>query len=1478
MTTQISADNIQPSTLENIGGGPKISNIQITNSSYVVLDDTAVALPGGYIKITGSGFASGCTVIINGTSATSVTFVDSNTINAQVGPQNAGTYIVYVTNTDGSTAIRVNGITYSSTPTWVTGSTLPAGTVDTPITIQLNATGDGSITYALQAGSTLPTGLTLTSGGLLSGTIPGLDTETTYNFTIEAIDNQSQESPRAFSITITVGDRYWSYVTTLLSPALTALPFNDDASINNFAVTINGDTKPNNFNPYTPGYYSAYFDGTGDYLNTPTGPDAFNFSTTKTMTFECWVNADTWGATTVCFLDIVESQPFRFVYIHSSNSIQWHGNGGGIILSGTVTLAINTWHHLAFTRNADTLYIFVNGVQVATGSYTSNWQSTPAGSVFVGCNRGDTWFVTGSLADVRLVKGTAVYTSNFTPPVEPLAAITGTSLLTCQSNRFIDSSTNNFTITRNGNTRISGFDPYIPNTSYSTYGSTYFNGTDSSLTAPANTAFQLTGDFTVEAWIYPTALSSTANMIIGSAATSATDWFGLIPTQLQIVISNSSTNWNYAFSTNVWYHVAVARSGTNLTAYVNGVSLGAQTRSEQFLNTGFGVMVGRYGFSAAFYFTGHIVDARVVKGTAVYTANFTPPTSPLTAITNTSLLTCQSNQPVNNNTFLDSSTNGLPLTRAGNVTQGTLSPYGENWSNYFDGTGDYLSLTGTSATQFGSENFTIECWVYAGSSGQQSIYGDRSGASFSGMVILLSNYYISLLMSQGSAWNINTFSTNVGTQIPANTWTHVAIVRSGTSVNVYTNGTLNYTQTFSGSLAQTSTVRIGAEAGDNPAFNGYISNFRMVKGTAVYTANFTPSTTPLQPIAGTVLLTCKDNAFVDDGPNNFTITRNGDVSAQKFGPFAGTTLPTLYYSAYFDGSGDSLSVPSNTAFALGTGDFTIECWLYYIVGGSGGRFIIDSNNGSNMLFRYNVGATLEFYANSSLKLSYVVSLANAWNHVAVTRSGSAYRLFLNGALVATGTGTENISSSANPTIGSQSGNSTSDNFSGYISNLRVIKGTAVYTSAFTPPTTPLTAITNTSLLTCQSSTFVDNSTNNFTVTATGNTRPTTLSPFPVTYSTGQSYTPSMFGGSMYFDGTGDYLTATGTSNSAIGTGNFTIEGWIYGPNLGTWRSICVVGSSGDNGVYLNTANRIVWYEVGNQAESAPLIAGTWNHFAVTRSGTTLRVFLNGVKSVTDYTTSTNYSRTTLNIGANGGGSELYTGYLSSFRIVRGTALYTSNFVPSNAPLQAVKNSVLLLNGTSAGIYDSSEQANFETLGDSKLTTSLVKYGNTGVYFDGTGDGLQSKNSIPFRTADLTVEFWVYSLSNNNSTYPGMFDCRSSGSDANGFSVYYDNFGTPVFNLRIGGASNTTPTGNVPLNQWNHVAVCRVGTTMTCYINGISRITATGVTNDFTRITHYVGSTFDGYVLNGYISDFRITQGIARYTTNFTVPPGIFSNT
>jgi hypothetical protein len=167
-------------------------------------NDTAVNTAGGdLVTLTGTNFAVGVIVIVNGTSASVVTRVSSTVLTFIAPAQATGSYNFFVVNTDGSTAFVVPGLQYSPVPVWSTA----AGSLGSPLrnisfTTTLAATGDAPVTYSLFSG-TLPTGITLNSStGVLSGTTPNVGSATTYSFTIRATDAQNQDIDRAFSMTI----------------------------------------------------------------------------------------------------------------------------------------------------------------------------------------------------------------------------------------------------------------------------------------------------------------------------------------------------------------------------------------------------------------------------------------------------------------------------------------------------------------------------------------------------------------------------------------------------------------------------------------------------------------------------------------------------------------------------------------------------------------------------------------------------------------------------------------------------------------------------------------------------------------------------------------------------------------------------------------------------------------------------------------------------------------------------------------------------------------------------------------------------------------------------------------------------------------------------------------------------------------------------------------------------------------------------
>jgi hypothetical protein len=1506
MTTQISETNIQAATLAALSP-VTITSITVTNSSWTPLDDSAVSTSGGYIVITGANFASGCNVIISSTNATSVTFVNSTTLRVQVPAMSAGTYVVYVVNPNGTTAIIVNGLTYSGTPTWVTTSPLPQGTTGVAISIQLSATGDAPLTYALQAGSSLPAGLTLSSSGLLSGTVSGLTSETTYNFTIEAIDAQSQESPKAFAITIIAGDQYWDYVSLLLPGTTSTSIFNDDASTNNYNITITGDTRPSNLGPYTPGYYSNFFDGNGDYLRvSSTGS---GFSSLNVFTYECWIYP-TAALSTNCIFDISESTPFRFVL--SSTNVTWQGPGGGTILTANFTWVLGAWHHVAFVDDGTNISIFINGTRYATTTYGS-WGSTGANGVNIGCNRGDTWFFPGYISNARFVKGTAIYDptqTTITVPSTPLTAVSGTSLLTCQSNRFIDNSADNLTVTRNGDVTVNSFDPFVPSSSYASIGSTYFDGSGDYLSTVGTPINFGTGNFTIEWWVYRITSQGGDRDELPMGGVGGTSFMlGMQAGTLQFGISG--TSWNITSSItvplSVWAHCAIARVGSTVTMYINGVSAGTATMSTNFTGaTAFDI--GRRQGASVNNIQVYCSNLRIVNGTAVYTGAFTPPTSPLTAVAGTSLLTCQTNQSVDNSDFLDSGTNNVVITRNGNTTQGTFSPYAENWSNYFDGNGDYLTSAYNANIPAGTGDFTIEAWVYMTAAFAQN----------DSIASIVNDWQVSwnaggfCLMPDGSTRLAN---TNALATMTTEQWYHVAFARQSGTLRSFLNGTLaasassatNFNDSVNG-------IRVGVNRGTTNYFTGYISNLRYVKGTAVYTSNFTSPTAPLQPIANTSLLTCRDSGFVDDSANRFTITRNGDVTVQKFGPFAGTTLPTPYYGAYFDGTGDYLTFPNSSAFTFGTGDFTIEAWVNLTSTSSRSDLIGAAATGSFDM-QLTVPTNLISFGRTNTAYDFQTTYAfvvGQWTHVAIARASGTIRCFVNGVLLNSAANTINYSQSGGTgSIGAA--NATEHFLNGYISNLRVVKGQALYTTTFTPSTTPLTTTSqgatasNVSLLTCQSATFIDNSTNNFAITAVGNSQPTFFNPFTITYSTLQSYSPSVFGGSMYFDGNGDYLTYPNSSLFAFGTGSFTIEFWINGPLnndkfiLGGRAAIGTMHIT--TGGFSSTAGVLRYVGSATIVSSKVITDNTWHHCAIVRNGSTaITLYVDGV-AVGTGSDSTNYTTTsgTWNLGKNDSGDTGYlTGYISDLRVIRGQALYTSNFVPSNIPLTAVQNTVLLLNGTAGGIIDVSSNNDFETVADAKLSVVQSKWSNTSMYFDGTGDYLINRTNTNLYGAGLTftAECWIY-LTNTGITN-GIMGCWNPATGTTGWSIVGTNTGKiSVYFGSVNGNSTFQylNIGSMSANTWTHIAFVRYqsGTdnVMRFFINGVSVLNNVDGLGNATR---YTGSPANGnpfviggapgissgrftgtvdFVCNGYMQDVRISNGVARYTNDFAVPTSPF---
>ena len=419
-----------------------------------------------------------------------------------------------------------------------------------------------------------------------------------------------------------------------------------------------------------------------------------------------------------------------------------------------------------------------------------------------------------------------------------------------------------------------------------------------------------------------------------------------------------------------------------------------------------------------------------------------------------------------------------------------------NYAINFDSTASArLDCAAENTLSLGTDQFTIEFWMYLinGKVSYQRIF-QLDGPTVNSYTNNLQ--IVAVPSTNGTVPNaLNTWAYGsgggdvdlVGTTNLINGWHHIAVVRNSSNtliqfVDGVNEGSTTSTKNFNPNSGSPR-LRFGAYLGNNAtlSFEGKISNCRVTIGQALYgPSNFSPPTSALDTTsqgatASNVEFLALNGAATTDKTVGPTITATGSVSVVD-GPF-----PKTYgYSVYFDGS-DWLSISDHSDFTFGTSDFTIECW--YKANASSGLsnsfdYIFASGWPIQLAHTDNGGSKITFYAKDSdnggsgtyfiddLNTGSNSITAGQWYHVAVTRSSSSYRIFLDGVLKDTQTSS---TSSPAPGMATEIGRfpeSPHYYAAGTISNFRYIKGTALYTSGFTAPTAPLTAITNTKLLCC----------------------------------------------------------------------------------------------------------------------------------------------------------------------------------------------------------------------------------------------------------------------------------------------------------------------------------------------------------------------------------------------------------------------------
>ena len=645
-----------------------------------------------------------------------------------------------------------------------------------------------------------------------------------------------------------------------------------DSSPESHTVTRNADIMQGTFSPFSAeeGKWSVQFDGSNAQNRLAIASTSDFAFGTGDYTLEAWVfpkslaNSASQGNYIVDFRSSGnDSYGTGGLYMY----IGVNGSGDGVLVpySGNAVtgITLNEWNHVAVARESGTERTFINGVLKGSNSNTSNHSSNAIASI--GCRYAQTlgtshWAtLDGFLSNLRVVKGTAVYTSAFTPSTSPLTAVTNTKLLTCCSNRFKDKSTSAHRVAPNASgvnhmtstilPKVQPFSPFAPSSSYSAAtkgGSGFFDQTsDCYFDVSDATDFDFgTGDYTVEMWVYPTTTfivnwAMAFNTIGVNQYWAWTDGGG---TESAAGLSsypsgNYSGSFDHMPNRFSWSHIVFQNTSGTENWYINGVRVYNATNNPSFSASATGVRVGLSpAYASQFFYGGYISDVRVLKGSNAYSnaSTLTVPTAPLGSVTNTKLLTNFTNAAM----FDQSGKTNVET--VGNAQLDTSVKKFGTASAEFDGSGDILTMPQSTFIPFASEDWTVECFVRMNSvsGGYQCIFHASNGLQF---MVYQDQLFLNINdTDDSSGYLIQAWGTD-GQIAAADTWYHVAAYRVGSAFYTSVNGFVSSMGSSSGVIANP--VQFPCEISwVYYPFDGYIDEFRITRKARYGSSNFTAPT------------------------------------------------------------------------------------------------------------------------------------------------------------------------------------------------------------------------------------------------------------------------------------------------------------------------------------------------------------------------------------------------------------------------------------------------------------------------------------------------------------------------------------------------------------------------------------------------------------------------------------------------------------
>ena len=694
-------------------------------------------------------------------------------------------------------------------------------------------------------------------------------------------------------------------------------------------------------------------------------------------------------------------------------------------------------------------------------------------------------------------------------------------------------------------------------------------------------------------------------------------------------------------------------------------------------------------------------------------------------------------------------------------------------------------------------------------------------------------------------------------------------------------------------------------------------NINVVNSDASFTLSFVVQNSRYTALSVKATATGSNQTFDDASTSNHTITASGSIVASTFSPHRHGGYSLKFENSASDDNNIKFNNISGAGQVETAGEFCVETWVKFTIptpaaGSPNARIFASDGSGGNAswnlqlfpVYGNNFAGAISIYTNTYVYNADGVASASEiindgqWHHIAVTRdSSNNLRLFSDGSLVTTVTNTTTFQFEETR-LGKRDGGTGNSCYTGEMRDTRVVIGSSVYESAFTPPTEPLTAITNTYLLVGDLTYIKDESTNNFSIHAgTFNNGSNVLLPkkSPISLFDNSAYSEADNGASVKIESSGsNRLTSPIT---AMGTGDFTISGWVY--TIGSNNPDIIfdtrpISADASTGFYFAQYNAGYFY-IGTASNNFGPIQGTtnypknaWNHFAIVRdSSGNLKMYINGNLEGTDAIgTSKDLTSTDITIGSNRAGSSTCNAYVSDLKI-ESTAVYTAAFTPSTTPAVSDSNTTFLFNPETS-ISDLSQRNALICRGDLETSTTQVKFAGTkSIYFAGSDDYIHVPNSgtnsaFSLNSTKFTIEGWFYKETNSGDWDEIISKYRWSSNLS--WRLKHNTNGTFTFDYSTSGSnsSSLTSTGTLGTGAWAHVALV-ANNNLKLYINGVGEVLSASAlpaffdtsydvligalrydntnNNDGTKIMEY----------NGWMQDLRIHNNHAQYTADFTPP-------